>query len=1031
MRRIAYLASGSALAIALSIGGVAAAQGTSPAEPVDVEAVIVTGSLIAGTPEDAALPVDVISQEELAKQGSPSTVELLKGLSVSNGVLGDTNQFDARAQGSEGSGSVNLRGLGPTRTLVLLNGRRMPINPFGLAGAGAIDTNIIPSAAIGRVEVLKDGAAATYGSDAIGGVVNFITRKSFDGAELSASYKVIDGSDGDYTGSVIWGWGDDRQNILLTLGMQHRSELSMTERDWAQLPYTANPEGGWSAAGNPSAFVPLGSSANRFRDDQCTPLGGFSGFSGPVPVCYWRYNSYDNLVEKENRYQFFGSWDVDLTATTKFHLEGLYASTDVPNWKTSPSYALLATPITPTTLVNNQYYVPGTNPGLMAYVAAHPGGIPSYNGTTGAAILLPAAALAPGALVIASRPYALGGNPMFNYGPSEGSRQFRAWRISADLSGEWANGIGWDLSATWGEEKGIRTGFDTVVSRYELALRGLGGANCNGIVAGLPGSTCEWFNPFSSAVPSNAITGQTGTNYNPALANSPALTRWFFQKLETTQTAGVFVGEAVINGKAWTMGGGDAAWALGAQYRRQTFTADYNDFSDRAKNPCVDTPINGNMTCANAAGPFAFLGVGSQASLDQGVYALFGELNLPFTDSLNATLAARYEGYGGAVGSTFNPKLSVRWQVIEPFALRASVGTTFRAPPPVSLNSDFITSLQAINGTFRAVDIFGNPNLQPEKATTYSVGAIFEVGGLKATVDYWNFDFQDPITTDPVAGLVATVFPNGIGPGAQVNCASPLAARFTFSGGATCASFLTLPGPIANPNSAASASAAITRLRTETVNGAGVKTSGVDVQADWKFDDVMGGVFTVGGTATYVIEYQTAATQIAGVTVSPAFDAVGHLNYQTTAYPLPQWKGNVYFEYNNGPHNLRWTVRYIGEYTDLRGGPNGQNGIFCTVADPLFGTIGYTGNAGCKALPYKNADATGTPFGQGNGYNIDAFITSDITYRVLLPWDTTLVASVDNVFDEDPPFARLDLNYDPFTASGLGRTYKFSITKRF
>jgi iron complex outermembrane receptor protein len=109
-----------------------------------VEEVIVTGSFIRGTPEDASLPVDVIGIEDLQKQGSPSTVEMLKALPVSNGVLGDTNQFDSRAQGSEGSGSVNLRGLGSQRTLVLMNGRRMAINPLAAAGAGIVDTNIIP-----------------------------------------------------------------------------------------------------------------------------------------------------------------------------------------------------------------------------------------------------------------------------------------------------------------------------------------------------------------------------------------------------------------------------------------------------------------------------------------------------------------------------------------------------------------------------------------------------------------------------------------------------------------------------------------------------------------------------------------------------------------------------------------------------------------------------------------------------------------------------------------------------------------------
>ena len=136
--------------------------------------------------------------------------------------------FDPRAQGSEGSGSVNLRGLGAQRTLVLINGHRMTPNPFGQGGYGIVDTNLIPTAAIGRVEVLKDGAAATYGSDAISGVVNFITRTHFDGLEASASFQHVDGSDGNYTGSVLWGWEGDHGNVLLSAGYQHRSELPTT-----------------------------------------------------------------------------------------------------------------------------------------------------------------------------------------------------------------------------------------------------------------------------------------------------------------------------------------------------------------------------------------------------------------------------------------------------------------------------------------------------------------------------------------------------------------------------------------------------------------------------------------------------------------------------------------------------------------------------------------------------------------------------------------------------------------------------------
>ena len=202
----ALLMSGACGILATAVSTALAQQSSEVAEVV-----IVTGSYIRGTAEDAALPVDVISAEDLAKQGSPSTLEMIKGLSVSSGVLGDTNQFDARAQGSEGSGSVNLRGFGPQRTLVLVNGRRMVASPFLI---GAVDTNFIPLAAVGRVEVLKDGAAATYGSDAIGGVVNFITKENLRGVDVGVDFKQIEDSDGDYSANAAFGWGNERSSTL-------------------------------------------------------------------------------------------------------------------------------------------------------------------------------------------------------------------------------------------------------------------------------------------------------------------------------------------------------------------------------------------------------------------------------------------------------------------------------------------------------------------------------------------------------------------------------------------------------------------------------------------------------------------------------------------------------------------------------------------------------------------------------------------------------------------------------------------------
>jgi iron complex outermembrane recepter protein len=199
-----YLGGTCAAAFAgVMLAGAAQAQ-TAATAPSTVEEVVVTGSFIAGTPKDTAIPVAVIGQEELERRGQPSILEIIKGLPISGPVLGDSNQFSVAAQGRSGGGTINIRGLGAQRTLVLMNGRRF--------AGGTADTNLIPVAAIGRVEILKDGAAATYGSDAIGGVANFITRKNVSGFEVQGDYRYVPGSDGDFTASILYGYVGDSSN---------------------------------------------------------------------------------------------------------------------------------------------------------------------------------------------------------------------------------------------------------------------------------------------------------------------------------------------------------------------------------------------------------------------------------------------------------------------------------------------------------------------------------------------------------------------------------------------------------------------------------------------------------------------------------------------------------------------------------------------------------------------------------------------------------------------------------------------------
>jgi len=207
-----FFCGGSALAVTLALTlGVAPAFAQPPAEQAtEVEEIISTGTFIRGTAEDTAINVEVTGRDELLQRGSPTTEELLRNLSE----IGNLQGGFARGANADGIGisAINLRGLGSGRTLVMMNGRRLAddaVSSGATGSAGFItgganqNVNVIPTAALQQVEILKDAGGTTYGSDAVGGVVNFITRRDLHGMEVDASYKYVSGSDGDYAASLL------------------------------------------------------------------------------------------------------------------------------------------------------------------------------------------------------------------------------------------------------------------------------------------------------------------------------------------------------------------------------------------------------------------------------------------------------------------------------------------------------------------------------------------------------------------------------------------------------------------------------------------------------------------------------------------------------------------------------------------------------------------------------------------------------------------------------------------------------------
>lgn len=907
--------------------------------------VTVTGSYIQGTPEDAALPVDVLTSADLELEGNPTVDELIRNLGVSTGTDSNTNQF--ASNGLEGVSNVNLRGLGPGRTLVLLNGRRQVFHPYGVGEQAQlfVDTNMIPASAIQRIEVLKDGAAALYGSDAIAGVVNFITRDDLQGFELGGNYKTFEGTDGEYQLNGSFGLQGDNWNWVTSVGYTFRNEVPLTEKDWAILPYADNPVGGWSSLSNPGYYVPLNGGATVL-DNGCTAVGGIE-----APTCRFQFTQFDNLVEEEERFNVFSEYNRTL-GEADLHLEVLWGKTDVPSWKTSPSYP-------PQALLNQ--IVPANHPGLLQYVADNPG----------------AADLAAAGALYLGRSFGWGGFPSTG-SSQEGFRKYDTLRLAGSLDGQWSNGVNWDVGLTYHETEGERQTNDTYIVGLTAALRGYG--VCTNPVdgtdpatgtqpwsAGYAGSLaagaggCEYYNPFSNAIQANAVTGAANPNYVAGLENSTTLADWITDGVGTTVTSDLVVLDAVLSGESGVQAAGGAiGWAAGVQVRREGYKIEPNDVTDLAKNPGPD----GN-------GPFSFLAGTNALDADQTIYAVFGELQVPLYDNLNVQVAMRYEDYGGETGSTFDPKFAAKWQVSDNFAIRGSAQTSFKGPTLNQNNNGVGTTLQYVAPAlaFKAVDQYGNPDLKPESAFSYNVGGIFESGGLYASLDYYNFDFTDPIIVEDQASIVSAA----VAALAANELDSPILSRITFN------------DPL-NPSAST-----ISRIRTNVTNGPDIKTSGLDLRIQNDFGEMFAGAdFTAGVDASYIIEYDVADFEIEGVVI-PGGDRVGQFNRSNFSRSLPQWKANLFANLAMGDHNVRLIMRHVDSYKDER-----------------------------------SSAARG-----GVGAKIDSQTTFDLFYNWNAPYDFQFGLGVVNLTDEDPPFAAFDLNYDPYTHDPFGRTFKISLKKKF
>ncbi len=478
------------------------------------------------------------------------------------------------------------------------------------------NTSNIPSAAIARTEILKDGAAVIYGADATGGVVNFITRDDFVGLEAGAQYKYIDGSDGDYSLSLLGGVGEGETNFMWSVEWEHRSRLETEARDWAAGAYGVNPAP-WSPLTNVASWLPrsaptgapdntangefgapAGGLIRDFTQSSCEAVGGVfnpNGVATGIPSCSYNYISYYNLVEENDIYRAFAQLNTAVNENMDFHFEASYGQVKSPQVFGSPAQPVIRGPGR-SSGATYQFYVPITNPYAAAFAAAN-----SAPGTTA------------GFTPLTYRAFAHGGNPFFGQGngygvPSKIDNQI--WRVSSGINGtlgDWAGmakDVGYDFALTYNQSISYADSPDIIGYRLQEALNGFGGPNCsvpdldptrfgtqNNTVgtsaAARAALNCYYWNPFASSFPNQPELGLANPRYVPGSENRADVAHWLFDDRATETINSSLTADLVFNGMSGIqLPGGEIGWALGGQVRQIEFRE------------VVNSPLyNGNLQC--------------------------------------------------------------------------------------------------------------------------------------------------------------------------------------------------------------------------------------------------------------------------------------------------------------------------------------------------------------------------------------------------------------------------------------------------
>jgi iron complex outermembrane receptor protein len=826
------------------------------AEDRTLDEVIVTGTRLTVAQSDSTAPVTVLDRRDVERNGADSVGKIVRVLPMNTGSPIGTNVNN----GGDGSARVDLRGLGSQRTLVLLNGRRFPNG--GVGGDASVDLNSLPVSWIDRIEVLASGASAVYGADAVGGVVNVITRNDPQGAEFSGEWTITERGDGE----IVRGHasaGFDLFEGAWSIGVDYTKQdgVKLDRRSYSATPLEiVDANGAIGFIGNPA--IPEG-----LFD---VPDGNALGLE---PGVYTRVTGAAGQTAADYR---------PFTRDDGFNFAP-YNFSQTPNERTSV-WLLGSAPIAPSArffveaLVHDRDSTQTLAPSpLFAFVGDAP---TLADGTTG---------------VPAENYYNPFGVDMrvvtrrFVEQPTRGfTQELDLWRVLAGVEGEWRD-WNWKLAIGRAESdiKNVESGL-LLSSRVIPALGPSGPDDSGRIVCGARDPVTGRVpatNIIADCVPLNLF-GGVGTITQEQLD-------YLSVPLVNSGTNEQDIAEAALSGRWGQVLGNDVQWVFGAEYRREG-------------GRLIGDPLRAAGTTSGLAQD---LPAGSFNARE-----LFGEVQLPilhdraWAHELAVNLGARWSKFSSFDENT-SWQATLRWRPAAEIMFRVNYSEVFRAPSLFELYQSRAAGVefgfdpcgndptptqqvncaangvpggayvQAENGF--AVVSGGNPDLQPETGRSTGAGVIYSpvwAHGLSVSVDFFHIELTDFIGRP---GFETVLF----------ECAERGSAE-------VCNAIRRFPD--GRPSVVATVGRNLGRLETRGVDAA------VNLDTATRFGDV-----DVGLVATYLEEWDEQPFPNGEV-----FHLAGQMRFFDLPSSLPRWRAWGHVDWRRGAWHASYAVQYVGSFSE-------------------------------------------------------------------------------------------------------------------